>query len=157
MGKTRRESMFKSILVATDGSELGEKSVSAAIELARAHGSKVLVLTSSDPVMTGVGSGGFGSFDAAPIIARLDEDYAAHAKQILTKAEENLSAAGISARTLHVPRTRPADAIIDVAKQEGCDTIVMGSHGRRGIGRLLLGSQAAEVLSRADIAVLIVK
>ena len=65
--------------------------------------------------------------------------------------------AGIEAQTLHVPLHRPADAIIQTAQDKGCDTIVMGSHGRRGIGRLLLGSQAAEVLARASVPVLVVK
>lgn len=149
--------MFKSLLIATDGSELGDKALAASVELARAHGSSILVLTATDPVATGIGAGGFGTLDAGPIIAQLEEDYAAGAKKLLDAAREKLAAAGIAAETLHVPRQRPADAILDTAAARGIDTIVMGSHGRRGLGRLLLGSQASEVLARASVPVLIVK
>lgn len=149
--------MFKSLLIATDGSELGDKALAAGVELARAHGSSILVLTATDPVATGIGAGGFGTLDAGPIIAQLEEDYAAGAKKLLDAAREKLAAAGIAAETLHVPRQRPADAILDTAAARGVDTIVMGSHGRRGFGRLLLGSQASEVLARASVPVLIVK
>ena len=149
--------MFKSLLIATDGSELGDKAVAAGVELAKAHGSKILVLTSTDPVATGIGAGGFGTFDAGPIIAQLEEDYAAQAKKLLEDAKAKLGAAGIAAETIHVPRHRPADAILEAAQARGIDTIVMGSHGRRGLGRLLLGSQASEVLARSSVPVLIVK
>ena len=149
--------MFKSLLIATDGSELGDKAVAAGIELARVHGSKILVLTATDPVATGIGAGGFGTFDAGPIIAQLEEDYEAQAKKLLDDAQAKLAASGIAAETLHVPRHRPADAILDTAKERGVDTILMGSHGRRGLGRLLLGSQASEVLARSSVPVLIVK
>lgn len=149
--------MFKSLLIATDGSELGDKAVAAGAELAKVHGSKVLVLTSTDPVATGIGAGGFGSIDAGPIIAQLEDDYAAGAKKLLDAAKEKLAAAGISAETVHVPRHRPADAILEAVTARGIDTIVMGSHGRRGLGRLLLGSQASEVLARSSVPVLIVK
>lgn len=149
--------MFTSLLIATDGSELGDKALAAGAELARAHGAKILVLTATDPVATGIGAGGFGTFDAGPVIAQLEEDYAAGASKLLDAAQEKLAAAGITAETLHVPRHRPADAILDTAAARGVDTIVMGSHGRRGLGRLLLGSQASEVLARASVPVLIVK
>lgn len=149
--------MFKSLLIATDGSELGDKAVAAGVELAKAHGAKVLVLTATDPVATGLGAGGYGTFDAGPIIAQLEDDYAAEAKKLLAAAKDKLAASGLAAETLHVPRHRPADAILEVATERGIDTIVMGSHGRRGLGRLLLGSQASEVLARSSVPVLIVK
>lgn len=149
--------MFKSLLIATDGSELGDKALAAGIELAKAHGSKILVLTSTDPVETSIGGGGFGTLDAGSIIAQLEEDYAVGAKKLLDAAKTKLEAAGLAAETLHVPRHRPADAIIEAVAAKGVDTIVMGSHGRRGLGRLLLGSQASEVLARSSVPVLIVK
>jgi nucleotide-binding universal stress UspA family protein len=149
--------MFTSLLIATDGSELGDKAVAAGIALAKAHGSRITIVTATDPVATGLGSGSFGSIDAAPIIARLEDDYADEAQKLLTHAGALVTTAGLVADTLHVPRRRPADAILEVVEERGCDTVVMGSHGRRGIGRLLLGSQAAEVLSRSPVPVLIVK
>ncbi|MFD1253937.1 Stress response protein NhaX [Devosia equisanguinis] len=149
--------MFKTLLIATDGSELAAKALDAAIELAKLHGSSLIILTTTDPVGTSIGAGGFGAIDAAPIIARLDETYTAEAKKLLDGAKALAGEHGIPAETVHVPHQRPADGIIDTARARNVDTIIMGSHGRRGLGRLILGSQAAEVLARADVPVLVVK
>ncbi len=149
--------MFKKLLIATDGSDLAGKAISAGLELARSNGATVLVLTATDPVTAGTTAGGFGTITAGPILVRLEETYAAQAAGILAAAKTQAAAFGLSVETLHVPHKRPADAILDTVKDRGLDTIVMGSHGRRGLGRLILGSQAAEVLARADVPVLIVK
>jgi nucleotide-binding universal stress UspA family protein len=63
---------------------------------------------------------------------------------------------GLVADTVHVPDTRPATAILETAEQTRCNLIVMASHGRRGVERLLLGSQAAEVVTSSKVPVLIV-
>lgn len=149
--------MFTSLLIATDGSELGDKAVGAGLDLAKAYNARVTILTATDPVATGIGSGGFGAIDAGPVIARLEESYTAEANKTLAAAKAKADAAGIAVKTLHAARTRPAEAILDLARSENADTIVMGSHGRRGFKRLLLGSQAAEVLAHAEVPVLIVK
>ncbi|ODT72660.1 MAG: hypothetical protein ABS75_02295 [Pelagibacterium sp. SCN 63-23] len=149
--------MFKNLLIATDGSELGDKALDVALELARIHGASLTVLTATDPVSTGIGSGGFGTIDAGPIVARLEESYAAEAANLLAAARQKASTAGIDIHTLHLPRHRPADGILATVAARGSDLVIMGSHGRRGLGRLLLGSQASEVLSRAQVPVLIVK
>ena len=62
--------------------------------------------------------------------------------------------AGVACETVHV-MNYPADAIIDTAKSKGCDLIVMSSHGRRGIARILIGSQAVNVLTHSTVPVLI--
>lgn len=149
--------MYKSILVATDGSDLANKALDAAIGLARLSGAALTIVTATDPVSTGIGAGGFGTIDAGPILARLEEAYAAQAANLLADARHKAQDAGIAAQILHLPRHRPADGIVETATETGSDLIVMGSHGRRGLGRLLLGSQAAEVLSRAPVPVLIIK
>jgi nucleotide-binding universal stress UspA family protein len=149
--------MYKNLLIATDGSDLGNKALEAGLALARLNGAAVTILTATDPVSTGIGSGGFGTIDAGPIVARLEEAYAAEAADLLAAARHQAQEAGINAETLHLPRRRPADGIIETAAAKSSDLIVMGSHGRRGIDRLLLGSQAAEVLARTSLPVLIVK
>ena len=149
--------MYKNLLIATDGSELGDKALDAALDLARQNSAGLTILTATDPVATGIGSGGFGTIDAGPILARLEEAYATEAANLLAAARHKAQEAGIAAETLHLPRHRPADGILETAAERGCDLIIMGSHGRRGLNRLLLGSQAAEVLARATIPVLIVK
>jgi nucleotide-binding universal stress UspA family protein len=149
--------MYKNLLIATDGSELGNKALAAGLALARLTGASVTILTATDPVSTGIGSGGFGTIDAGPILARLEEAYAAEAANLLAAARKSAQEAGVNVDILHLPRHRPADGIIETADEKACDLIVMGSHGRRGFSRMLLGSQASEVLSRASMAVLIVK
>ena len=149
--------MFTSLLIATDGSALGDKALAAGLDLARLHGARVTIMTASDPVSTALGAGGFGSIDAGPILIQLEARYAEEAQAIVAAATARALEAGITAETLHLPQHRPADAIVQTATELGCDTIIMGSHGRRGFQRLLLGSQAAEVLARASIPVLIVK
>lgn len=149
--------MFKKLLVATDGSELGDKAIETAIAMAKSGGATITLLTATDPVTTGIGAGGFGTIEAGSIIAKLEETYAEQAKALLDAAKNKVESAGIAVETLHAPRTTAADAIIATAEAKGSDLIVMGSHGRRGLRRLLLGSQAAEVLSRSTIPVLIVK
>ncbi|WP_375599226.1 universal stress protein [Devosia sp. Naph2] len=149
--------MYKNLLIATDGSDLGNKALDAALALARQNHATLTIVTATDPVATGIGAGGFGTIDAGPIVARLEEAYATEAANLLADARHRAQDAGITAETLHLPRHRPADGILETAAAKNCDLIVMGSHGRRGLNRLLLGSQAAEVLARAAIPVLIVK
>ena len=74
--------------------------------------------------------------------------------RILGSVSESAKTAGVPCETVHVMNF-PADAIIDTAKAKGCDLIVMASHGRRGIARALLGSQAVNVLTHSTLPVLI--
>jgi nucleotide-binding universal stress UspA family protein len=78
------------------------------------------------------------------------------AGKVLDEARAMAEQIGISADLLHTPNAHPATAIIETAKARGCDLIVMGSHGRRGLGKLLLGSQTSEVLVDASVPVLVV-
>jgi nucleotide-binding universal stress UspA family protein len=149
--------MFKQILVATDGSELGDKALAAALTLGRTGGGNVTVLTVSDPVNTVMGTGGFGTFDVGTLIDQLEQTYRAGADRILAAAREKATAEGMTITTLYLPDHLTAHGIVKTAEERGSDLIVMGSHGRRGLGRLLLGSQAAEVLSHSDVPVLVVK
>jgi nucleotide-binding universal stress UspA family protein len=79
----------------------------------------------------------------------------ANAAEILAKADEAAGKAGISCTTIHVKERHPAEGIIETAKARTCDLIVMSSHGRRGLSRLLLGSQAYNVITHSTIPVLI--
>ena len=82
---------------------------------------------------------------------------AASAKTILDAAAQKAKIAGVACELVHVPDQHPAEGIIATAEKYGCDLIVMASHGRRAVGRLLLGSQAVEVLSHSKIPALIVR
>ncbi|WP_341867479.1 universal stress protein [Luteimonas yindakuii] len=62
----------------------------------------------------------------------------------------------MAAQVLHIEERVPAEAIIDAAREHGCDLVVMASHGRSGFGRLLLGSQTQAVVGRSSVPVLVV-
>jgi nucleotide-binding universal stress UspA family protein len=149
--------MFQHLLVALDGSELANKALKVSLELARSNGSKITIVTSTDPINTGLGTGGFGIVDKAAIIAQLEQVYAAEAKEILDAAKVASSEMGIDANTVYIPGQKAADSIVETSEKAGCDVVVMGSHGRQGLQKLFLGSQAAAVLAESKIPVLIVK
>jgi nucleotide-binding universal stress UspA family protein len=81
----------------------------------------------------------------------------AHATRILAAASEQAGSKGIACETIHVADRHPADGIVTSATEKGCDLIVTASHGRRGVGRLLLGSQANEVVTHSKVPTLIVR
>jgi nucleotide-binding universal stress UspA family protein len=80
----------------------------------------------------------------------------AFAGRFIDEARTMAEQAGISAELVHIPDAHPATAIIETAKSRGCDLIVMGSHGRRGLRELFLGSQTSEVLADGSVPVLVV-
>jgi nucleotide-binding universal stress UspA family protein len=143
--------MFKHILIATDGSELAGKAVDAGMELARLLEARVTAMTATEPFSAAVG-------DAAPAfvfpIDEYDKAASENAARILADVSAVAQKKGVACETVHV-KEFPADAIIETAKGRGCDLIVMSSHGRRGMRRLLLGSQAARVVTLSAVPVLV--
>lgn len=149
--------MFQHLLIALDGSELANKALKVGLELAKVQNSKITIVTSTDPIGTGLGTGGFGTIDKAGIIQQLEQVYASDAKQILDAALVASTEMGVEATAVYVPRQRAAESILETSEKAGCDVVVMGSQGRQGLQKLLLGSQAAAVLAASKIPVLIVK
>ncbi len=88
-------------------------------------------------------------------VADYDECMAAAANRILWGVSEMAKKIGVSCATRHVKDYYPADGIIEAAKERGCDLIVMASHGRRGVSRVLLGSQATKVVALSSVPVLV--
>jgi nucleotide-binding universal stress UspA family protein len=88
-------------------------------------------------------------------VADFDESVAAAANRILWRVTETAKKIGVTCASVHVKDRHPAEGIIEAAKERGCDLIVMASHGRRGISKLLLGSQATEVVTLSPVAVLV--
>jgi len=139
--------MHKHILIATDGSALAEKGVAAGLDLARAFGAKVTAVTVSEPAAHLVPDAGF--------IDTSGEDDAVRA--ILDAVADAAAETDIACETVHVKNQYPAEAILQTAEQRGCDMIVMASHGRRAIGRMLLGGEAVRVITHAHVPVLVCK
>ena len=146
--------MYTHILVSTDGSELAGKGVSHGLALARALGCKATVITVTQPFPIIYGREWQPTGEAAKSFR--DENQRA-AEEVLTPVRAQGQELGISVETLHVPEKSAANGILEAAKDLGCDLIVMSSHGRTGISKVLLGSQANKVVAHSSIPVLIVR
>ncbi len=143
--------MYKNLLIATDGSELAGKGVTHGLELAKALGAKVTVVTVSDPWTIFV----TGEIGASFPIDEYEKACEASASAILAAVAERAEALGVPCEKRYVKEEFPAEGIIETAKKEGSDLIVMASHGRSGVQRLLLGSQANKVVTHSSVPVLI--
>jgi nucleotide-binding universal stress UspA family protein len=144
--------MYKNILVAVDGQELSNKALTQAIGLAKAIGAKVTVLTVT-PRWSAVASGGDVAVMFPP--EAHEASIAEAAKLILSKSAAIAESAGVLCDRAHASDAHPYKAILDTASVKGCDLIVMGSHGRRGIAGLLLGSETQKTLTHGKIPVLV--
>ena len=145
--------MYKNILIATDGSDLGRKAVLEGVKLAKSLAAKVVLVTVTEP-WTAVVPGEMG---VAFPIDDYDKGCEAKAGAILQASAEIAKDAGVACETMHMKEQFPAEGIIEAAKQSGCDLILMSSHGRRGVSRLLLGSQANKVVTHSTLPVLIIR
>lgn len=147
--------MYSHILISTDGSELAQNGVDHGLSLAKALGSKVLIVTVTEPFPATLLArhGGWGAGDHE----RFNAENREFANSILAAAKASAEKLGLAVETIHVADASPAGAIVDAAGKHGCNLIVMASHGRRGIRRALLGSQTSEVLATASIPVLVVR
>lgn len=146
--------MFKHILTATDGSDWANKGLEAAIDLAALMQARLSILTVSDVYPDYLVTDGY----VVPSDAmRLSEAATAHAREVLDMARARSAAKGVTAETLHIMVGPAALAITENAEELGCDLIVIGSRGRRGLTKLLLGSQASEVLSGTSLPVMIIR
>jgi len=143
--------VYKHILIATDGSELAGKAVAAGFALARELDAQVTVVTVTEPWTAFVGGDATFAFP----IEEYEKSADASATRILAGVNELARKAGITCTTVHGKDQYPSEGILQTASKNACDVIVMASHGRRGLGRLLLGSVAAKVLTHSTVPVLI--
>jgi len=148
--------MYRHILIATDGSERADKGVQHGFALARQLQAKATVLTVSEPINTGFDDA-LGWSAVATSLPDFQNARDEAARKVLDAATRQAQEAGVTPRLLHVADRYAAEAIVDTAEREGCDLIVMASHGRRALGRLLLGSQTSEVLARCGVPVLVIR
>lgn len=149
--------MYARILIATDGSDLADRALEHGFQLAKLAGSEVTIVTVTEPV-TIVG-GGYASVAGGVIdpLPELVEAQEKAAKDLLDRAAKRAAEQGITAKTILVDNSFAAEGIVETAKSIGAELIVMGSHGRRGLNRLLLGSQTNNVLAHTTIPVLVTR
>ena len=144
--------MFNHILVPIDGSTTALLAMSKAAELAKAFGSTVTLVYVIDPYpFTGVGA----EFAYGPI--QYLDTAKAEAAAAVDVARAALQAFGVAARTQVQEGHVVHRGILDAARDLGVDLIVMGSHGRRGIEKLVLGSVTQRVLGHTHLSVLVVR
>ena len=144
--------MFNHILVPVDGSSASNQAMAKAIALAQAFKSTVTVVSVIDNyAFTGVG------VDFAYGQAEYLEAATVESNRALDAAKHEFEALGITVTSSLVEGHAVYKGILDTAASTHADLIVMGSHGRKGFEKLILGSVASQVLSHAHLPVLIVR
>jgi nucleotide-binding universal stress UspA family protein len=143
--------LYRHILIATDGSELADRAVSHGLAIAKAFQSKVTFVTVTDMYPTGF----YSPVPWPADIARYEDNAKRSADRVLAHAQKSALDLGLSCDTVHIADERPADGILKVCQDQACDLIVMGTHGRGGFQKLLLGSQALKVVTLSSIPVLL--
>lgn len=142
--------MFKRILVPTDGSELSDKAIGAAVDLARMLKASVVGMTTVEP---------YSYANLSEYRPENLDDYEARMDKVgsdrLGKVADTAAKAGVTVETVVAKSFSPFEAIIDTAKAKKCDLIVMASHGRRGLNAVLLGSETQKVLTHSTIPVMV--
>lgn len=143
---------YKHILVPVDGSPTSLQAVARAAELAKIFSSTVTAIYVIDPYpFTGIGA------DFAYGQSQYLSAATAEASAALQAAKDAFALAGVTANTAVVEGHVVHRGIVQTAQEIGADLLVIGSHGRRGLEKLVLGSVAQRVLSEAHVPVLVVR
>ena len=146
--------MFRSIVVGTDGSNTAQEAVRQAIELAKVTGAALEVVSAYEPVSAQ------RLRDEATEVPR-DLQWSINPREdvdaTLDAVAEQARAAGIETVRTFARQGDPADAILDVAEEQGADLIVVGNKGMTGAKRFLLGSVPNKVSHHAPCSVLIIR
>lgn len=149
--------MYRNILIADDGSTISKKGVEHGLSLAKALSAKVSVVLVTRPFPME------GMVDVTGWVAGENDKIRYEASQkefsetVFAEARKLAEKIGVKADYVVASDHAPAEGILETAKKLGSDLIVMASHGRRGVGRLLLGSQTAEVVHSTTLPVLVVR
>ena len=147
--------MYQKILIATDGSVLSKKAVASGLELAALTGASIVALKVVPRYPVSYFEGGLAmSMDH---IASVEKQWADAAMAVVKKVQDAAVDEGIKAKAVTVSSDFTAEAIVNAAKKHKCDLIVMASHGRRGMKRLLMGSETLHVLTHSHIPVLVLR
>ena len=147
--------MYQKILVATDGSTLSKKAVKSAIELAGAVGAELIALYVVPRYPVSYFEGGVTVSTAD--IARTEKQWAERGQAVVDAVRDAAVAAGVKARSTITRSDLIAEAILANVKNNKSYLVVMASHGRRGLKRILLGSETQQVLTHSTVPVLVLR
>ena len=147
--------MYQRILVATDGSALSKKAVKHAISLAASPGASLVALkvVPRYPVSFFDGSATL----SVETVSEAEKKWVTDAESQLDAVVKEAQSAGVKAKTAVVKSDLIAESIISAARKHKADLVVMASHGRKGLKRILLGSEALAVLTHSEVPVLILR
>jgi nucleotide-binding universal stress UspA family protein len=148
-------SAYRRILVAVDGSPVSSKGLREAIRLAKAEGAKLFIVHVVDEFQAFAAMDGMAAAPGADLVAWLREG----GKRVLAKAQTVASRQKVKCKAVLRERIGgpAADKIVREARKQRADLIVLGTHGRRGVRRLVLGSDAEQVVRTASVPVLLVR
>ena len=146
--------MYRNILVAIDDSQTSRCALDEAINIARATNAKLHIVHVADEVLLGM--------HQRTVSTKLNLDHAMAAIRsagVTILEDARAAASGIEAETilLETMKRRVSEVLVDKSREIGCDLIVIGRHGQRGLARLILGSVAEQVAKIADASVLLVR
>ena len=147
--------MYQRILVPTDGSTLSKRAVSAAIEQAAAWGAELVALYVVPRYPISYFEGGSSVSDSE--VARTEKQWAEKGQAVVDAVARAAAADGVKAKGVLARSDLVAESVISAAKKHKCDLIVMASHGRKGIKRILLGSETQHVLTHSKLPVLVLR
>jgi nucleotide-binding universal stress UspA family protein len=146
--------MYKRILICTDGTPLSNKAVDSGIGLAARLSAEVFafMVVPHYPSMY---------FEGAMVLTpaeteRIEKEWNGQAQTVVDAVQKDATARGVKATAI-TGRGAVAESIINAAQKHECDLIVMSSHGRKGISRVLLGSETMDVLTHSHIPVLVLR
>ena len=142
--------MYRRALVPLDGSPLAEGIIPFLLKIARPLEMSIRLLRVLEPPSTAIGDGMRPSLLADP------ETRVREAEDYLAANAASLRALGTDV-TVEVRHGRPDEQIVEAARETGADLIAMSTHGRSGLGRLLFGSVAEQVLRNADVPVFLIR
>jgi nucleotide-binding universal stress UspA family protein len=150
VSQLRREAMYKRILVPVDGSPTSTRGLDEAVRLAKLTGADIRLVHVLDRFVLATGLATYTA-DVFGVLREAGEE-------ILQQMKARVAASGIDVTTwISDPLAgRVCDMVMDQAKDFDADLIVLGTHGRRGVGRMLLGSDAEQILRTATVPVLLV-
>jgi len=154
--RLKGSSMFKRILVPVDGSRTSGEGLKTAIRMAKDEKATLILLHVVDENVL-VSS---GDYAGASYIDQLMADMRDGGRKIIAKAEATAKKQGAAAKTVLVESIglrRVADIIVQQARKQRADAIVIGTHGRRGISRMVMGSDAEEVVRASPVPVVLVR
>ncbi|MCS5704925.1 MAG: universal stress protein [Cyanobacteriota bacterium] len=146
---------YSHLLVPVDGSDLGDHAIAKAVELAKTLGARITFFH-AEPGLP-VALAGLGEQVDPRTLDMLVTASREQTREILQQACRSAQTAGVNAESRSAMNPIPAEAIVDTAAEVGADLIVMASHGRRGLGALLLGSETQKVLTHSSLPVLVVR